>query len=117
LALAIVLLIVLFTQAIFNAWQDFSTSCVMASIKGMLLFDVLLLRDSLPPSRSRPKTPFQEISLRLAWVKESLLISGLSKSAPTSDLQFDRSILTGEVKFLVEFAIAWSLFYPRLPTN
>lgn len=36
LALAIVLLAVFFIQAIFNAWQDWSSSRVMASITHML---------------------------------------------------------------------------------
>ncbi|KAJ3515049.1 hypothetical protein NLJ89_g2009 [Agrocybe chaxingu] len=35
-ALTVVLLIVLLLQAFFNAWQDFSTSHVLASMKGML---------------------------------------------------------------------------------
>ena len=41
-----VLLVVLFVQAGFNAWQDFSTSRVMSSITGMLPSDVLVLRDA-----------------------------------------------------------------------
>jgi len=45
LALAIVLLAVFFIQAGFNAWQDWSSSRVMASITTMLPDSCLLLRD------------------------------------------------------------------------
>ena len=110
LALAVVLLIVLCIQAIFNAWQDFSTSRVMASIKGMLPSDVLVLRDS-----ASIKIPAKDL------VPGDLITISMGEKVPadlrlievSADLQFDRSILTGEVKFLVECAIASSLFYPQ----
>ncbi|KAF9524928.1 hypothetical protein CPB83DRAFT_897469 [Crepidotus variabilis] len=93
LALAIVLLIVLLVQAVFNAWQDFSTSRVMSSIKGMLPSDVLVLRDS-----AQTKIPAKEL------VPGDLITIGMGEKIPadlrlidvSSDLQFDRSILTGE---------------------
>jgi len=94
LALAVVLLIVLILQAIFNAWQDFSTSRVMASIKGMLPSDILVLRDS-----ERLKLPAKDL------VPGDLVTFGMGEKVPadmrlievSADLQFDRSILTGEV--------------------
>ncbi|TBU64935.1 sodium-potassium ATPase [Dichomitus squalens] len=93
LALAVVLLIVLFLQAAFNAWQDFSTSKVMSSIKGMLPSDVLVLRDG-----SRVKLSASEL------VNGDLIYIGLGEKVPadlrliqvSGDLRFDRSILTGE---------------------
>lgn len=45
LALAVVLLIVVVLQTAFNAWQDYSTGRVMASISGMLPKEVVVLRD------------------------------------------------------------------------
>lgn len=89
-----VLLIVLFLQAIFNAWQDFSTSRVMASIKGMLPSDVLVLRDS-----EQSKLPARDL------VPGDLVTFNMGEKIPadmrlidvSADLQFDRSILTGEV--------------------
>lgn len=45
LALAIVLVVVFIVQAGFNAWQDWSSSRVMASITSMLPENCLLLRD------------------------------------------------------------------------
>lgn len=94
LALAVVLLIVLFLQAGFNAWQDFSTSRVMSSIKGMLPSDVLALRDG-----NQVKVPASDL------VTGDLIYVGLGEKVPadlrliqvSGDLRFDRSILTGEV--------------------
>ncbi|KAF8987235.1 sodium-potassium ATPase [Cyathus striatus] len=93
LALAVVLLIVLVIQAIFNAWQDFSTSRVMSSIKGMLPSDVLVIRDAV-----QTKVPAEEL------VTGDLVYMTMGEKVPadlklievTGDLQFDRSILTGE---------------------
>ncbi|KAL6302232.1 sodium-potassium ATPase [Sparassis latifolia] len=93
LALAVVLLIVLFVQAFFNAWQDFSTSKVMSSIKGMLPSDVLVLRDSI------------QMTLAAAdLVTGDLVYLSMGEKVPadlrlievSGDLRFDRSILTGE---------------------
>ncbi|KAI0762858.1 sodium-potassium ATPase [Fomes fomentarius] len=93
LALAVVLLIVQLLQAGFNAWQDFSTSRVMSSIKGMLPSDVLVLRDG-----NEVKLPASEL------VQGDLIHVRLGEKVPadlrliqaSGDLRFDRSILTGE---------------------
>lgn len=45
LALAVVLLIVTALQAVFNFWQDFSTSKILESITGMLPAEVTVIRD------------------------------------------------------------------------
>ncbi|BEI81001.1 hypothetical protein CcaverHIS002_0201610 [Cutaneotrichosporon cavernicola] len=70
LALAVILFLVILIQTAFNAWQDWSTSRIMASITNMLPQEVTVIRDSLPT-----KVPARE------------LVSG--------DI-FDRSVLTGE---------------------
>jgi sodium/potassium-transporting ATPase subunit alpha len=44
LALAVILMFVIFLQAIFNAWQDWSTNKVMNSINNMLPSHTLVLR-------------------------------------------------------------------------
>lgn len=98
LALAVVLLIVILIQAIFNAWQDFSTSRVMASIKGMLPSDVLVLRDG-----SQTKVQAKDL------VPGDLVTISMGEKVPadlrlievSADLQFDRSILTGEASFYI----------------
>ena len=93
LALAIVLLAVFFIQATFNAWQDWSSSKVMASISNMMPEDCLLLRDS------------RQISTAASGiVPGDLLIIKAGNKLPadvrfveiSSDAKFDRSILTGE---------------------
>ncbi|KAF9447587.1 sodium-potassium ATPase [Macrolepiota fuliginosa MF-IS2] len=93
LALAVVILIVLCLQAGFNAWQDFSTSKVMASIKGMLPAEVLVLRDG-----AQVKIPAAEL------VYGDVIFMSMGERVPadlrliqcSGDLRFDRSILTGE---------------------
>ena len=100
LALGVVLLIVLFLQAGFNVWQDFSTSRVMSSIKGMLPSDVLVLRDG-----NKVKLPAADL------VNGDLIYLSLGEKVPadlrliqvSGDLRFDRSILTWEVRLSTVF--------------
>ena len=94
LALAVVLLVVVFLQAGFNAWQDFSTSRVMASIQDMLPADVVVLRDgvqtSLPAASLVPGDLVHLVMGQKVPADVKLIdVSG--------DLRFDRSVLTGEV--------------------
>ncbi|KAJ7227924.1 hypothetical protein C8J57DRAFT_1092819 [Mycena rebaudengoi] len=93
LALAIVLLIVIAIQAIFNAWQDYSTGHVMASITGLLPTEILVTRDG-----EKFKLPAADL------VSGDIITLSLGSRVPadlrllevSSDLRFDRSILTGE---------------------
>lgn len=93
LALAIVLLAVFFIQAAFNAWQDRSSSRVMASITTMLPDDCLVLRDGA-----------QVTVLASDIVPGDVLYIKSGNKLPadvrfveiSSDAKFDRSILTGE---------------------
>ncbi|KAJ7713561.1 E1-E2 ATPase-domain-containing protein [Mycena metata] len=93
LALAVVLLIVIAIQAIFNAWQDYTTGHVMASIAGLLPSDVLVVRDG-----QKFKLPAADlvsgdiVSITLG----SKVPADLRLLEASSDLRFDRSILTGE---------------------
>ncbi|KDQ57331.1 hypothetical protein JAAARDRAFT_194477 [Jaapia argillacea MUCL 33604] len=93
LALAVVLLIVLLVQAVFNAWQDFSTSRVMSSIKGMLPSDVLVIRDGI-----QAKVPAADLVTGdlVYLVMGEKVPSDLRLVEVSGDLMFDRSILTGE---------------------
>jgi sodium/potassium-transporting ATPase subunit alpha len=109
LALAVVLLIVILIQAVFNAWQDFSTSRVMASIKGMLPSDVLVLRDG-----GHTKIAAKEL------VPGDLVTISMGEKVPadlklievSADLQFDRSILTGEACFSFHHRLPPSINFP-----
>ncbi|KAJ7039338.1 hypothetical protein C8F04DRAFT_1220121 [Mycena alexandri] len=93
LALAVVLLIVIAIQATFNAWQDYTTGHVMASIAGLLPSDVLVVRDG-----QKFKLPAADL------VSGDIVSITLGSKVPadlrllevSSDLRFDRSILTGE---------------------
>jgi sodium/potassium-transporting ATPase subunit alpha len=92
LALAIVLLAVFFIQAAFNAWQDWSSSRVMASITNMLPDNCVVLRDGV-----------QVLVVALDIVPGDVLFIKAGNKLPadvrfvevSSDAKFDRSILTG----------------------
>ncbi|KAJ6599519.1 hypothetical protein B0H10DRAFT_2084333 [Mycena sp. CBHHK59/15] len=93
LALAIVLLIVIAIQAIFNAWQDYSTGHVMASIAGLLPTEILVTRDGEKfklPAADLVSGDIDTITLG------SKVPADLRLLEVSSDLRFDRSILTGE---------------------
>lgn len=93
LALAIVLVGVWVIQAVFNAWQDFSSSRVMNSITGMLPEDCHVLRDGeqrmLPASEVVPGDI-------LYFKAGSKLPADVRFIQTSTDAKFDRSILTGE---------------------
>ncbi|PWN42087.1 K, P-type ATPase [Ceraceosorus guamensis] len=98
LALAVVLLIVVVLTTIFNAWQDWSTSRVMASIGNMLPQDVLVLRDG-----SKRTIPASELT------RGDIVILSMGQKIAAdmriievgSELSFDRSSLTGESDAIV----------------
>ncbi|KAJ5758402.1 hypothetical protein N7520_005558 [Penicillium odoratum] len=93
LALGIVLIAVFAIQAAFNAWQDYSSSRVMASITAMLPESCLLLRGG-----SRVEIPASDL------VPGDTLIIKAGNKIPADvrfievshDLSIDRSVVTGE---------------------
>lgn len=93
LALAIVLLAVFFIQAAFNAWQDWSSSRVMASITTMLPDSCLLLRDGAKITVVASEIVPGDILYVKAGNK---LPADVRFVEVSSDAKFDRSILTGE---------------------
>jgi sodium/potassium-transporting ATPase subunit alpha len=93
LALAIVLLAVFFIQAAFNAWQDWSSSRVMASITTMLPDSCLLLRDGAQITVVASEIVPGDILYIKAGNK---LPSDVRFVEISSDAKFDRSILTGK---------------------
>ncbi|PWY75421.1 Na/K ATPase alpha 1 subunit [Aspergillus heteromorphus CBS 117.55] len=93
LALAIVLLAVFFIQAAFNAWQDWSSSRVMASITAMLPESCLVLRDGSISVISAPDiVPGDVVHLKAG----NKLPADVRLVEVSNDACFDRSILTGE---------------------
>jgi sodium/potassium-transporting ATPase subunit alpha len=94
LALAIVLLAVFFIQAAFNAWQDWSSSRVMASITTMLPDSCLVLRDG----RQATVIANEIVPGDILYIKSgNKLPADVRFIEISSDAKFDRSILTGKV--------------------
>lgn len=93
LALAIVLLAVFFIQASFNAWQDWSSSRVMASITTMLPDQCIVIRDGVQNSISAiDLVPGDIIQIK----QGNKLPADVRFIQISADAKFDRSILTGE---------------------
>ncbi|KAK5074266.1 hypothetical protein LTR64_006590 [Lithohypha guttulata] len=93
LALAIVLLVVFVIQALFNAWQDFSSSRVMKSITSMLPEECHVLRNGINNTIQASELVPGDI---LSFKAGSKLSADVRFVEITSDAKFDRSILTGE---------------------
>ncbi|CAG8960687.1 hypothetical protein HYFRA_00013455 [Hymenoscyphus fraxineus] len=93
LALAIVLLAVFFIQAAFNAWQDWSSSRVMASISTMLPDSCLVLRDGSQVTVLGSEIVPGDVLFLKSGNKLSADVRFVEIS---TDAKFDRSILTGE---------------------
>ena len=93
LALAIVLLAVFFIQAAFNAWQDWSSSKVMASITTMLPDNCLVQRDGVQVTVVATEIVPGDILHIKAGNK---LPADVRFVEVSSDAKFDRSILTGK---------------------
>jgi sodium/potassium-transporting ATPase subunit alpha len=96
LALGIVLIAVFLIQAAFNAWQDWSSSLVMASITAMLPESCLLIRDG-----SRVEVLATElVPGDTVYLKSGAKIPADIRFVEVSqDLTVDRSIVTGESIF------------------
>ncbi len=92
LALAIVLLAVFFIQAVFNMWQDWSSSRVMASIKDMLPDSCLAIRDGNRVTLAADEVVPGDVLLIKAGNK---LPADVRFVETSSAAKFDRSILTG----------------------
>jgi sodium/potassium-transporting ATPase subunit alpha len=93
LALAIVLLAVFFIQAAFNAWQDWSSSRVMASITTMLPDNCLILRDG----HQTTVLASEIVPGDILYIKSgNKLPADVRFVEMSSDAKFDRSILTGK---------------------
>lgn len=93
LALAIVVLIVIFFQAIFNAFQDWSTQKVMNSILHLLPENAVVIRDGEHKSISASELVVGDVCILSTGNKVPADMRIIKASA---DLKFDRSVLTGE---------------------
>ena len=93
LALAIVVLIVIFFQAIFNAFQDWSTQKVMNSILHLLPENAVVIRDGEHKSIPASDLVVGDVCVLSTGNKVPADMRLIKTSA---DLKFDRSVLTGE---------------------
>lgn len=92
LALAIVMVAVFIIQAAFNAWQDWSSSRVMASITAMLPESCLVLRNgSQTIVNATDIVPGDVILIKTG----NKLPADIRFIEVSTDAHFDRSILTG----------------------
>jgi sodium/potassium-transporting ATPase subunit alpha len=93
LALAVILMFVVFLQAIFNAWQDWSTNKVMNGINNMLPTHTLVLRDG----KQTTINALDLVTGDVVYIKMGNKVPADVRLIQVSDdLRFDRSILTGE---------------------
>jgi P-type E1-E2 ATPase len=99
--LAIVLLAVFFIQAGFNAWQDWSSSRVMASITAMLPESCTVIRNAGTHMAISVAeiVPGDVIQIKAG----NKLPADVRFVTVSHDACFDRSILTGILPFLVYF--------------
>ncbi|CAO3641027.1 unnamed protein product [Mucor fragilis] len=93
LALAVILMFVIFLQAFFNAWQDWSTSRVMNSINNMLPTQALVMRDGqIVTIDASHLVPGDVVHIKMG----NKIPADLRLVQVSDDLKFDRSVLTGE---------------------
>lgn len=93
LALAILVLIVIFIQGLFNAAQDWSTTRVMNSIMGLLPSDAVVVRDG---SKITVKASDLVAGDLVVLTQGARVPADMRLVTASNDLAFDRSILTGE---------------------
>ena len=93
LALAIVVMIVIFLQAIFSGLQDWSTQRVMNSILNLLPENAIVIRDGEP--KSIPATDLV-VGDVVQLSSGNKVPADMRIIKASNDLKFDKSVLTGE---------------------
>ncbi|CAO3570758.1 unnamed protein product [Mortierella alpina] len=93
LALALLVIFVIFLQASFSAFQDFSTARVMSSIMDMIPADCLVFRDG-----QLVKIPASKLVVgdRVHLSLGNKVPADLRLVQASNDTRFDRAVLTGE---------------------
>ncbi|KAH7338220.1 sodium-potassium ATPase [Rhizoctonia solani] len=92
LALAVVLLIVLLLNAVFNMWQDISTTRTLASLTSLLPSAVTVLRDGQPTVTEASQLVTGDIVMLGTGVR----VPADMRILKTEGLMVDRGVLTGE---------------------
>ncbi|KAF9085374.1 hypothetical protein BGX23_009708 [Mortierella sp. AD031] len=93
LALAILVIFVIFLQASFSAFQDYSTAKVMSSIMDMIPADCMVIRDG-----QLIKVPASTLVVgdRVSLSLGNKVPADLRLVLASNDTRFDRAVLTGE---------------------
>ncbi|KAG0060573.1 hypothetical protein BGZ89_012176 [Linnemannia elongata] len=93
LALAILVIFVIFLQASFSAFQDYSTAKVMSSIMDMIPADCMVIRDD-----QLVKVPASTLVVgdRVSLSLGNKVPADLRLVQASNDTRFDRAVLTGE---------------------
>ncbi len=92
LGLGILLLLVIALQALFEAFQDWSSSKVMKSIKGMMASEATVIRDGGQIKISASELVVGDLILLTYGTK----VPADLRIIESMDLRFDRAMLTGE---------------------
>ncbi|GAB1521256.1 hypothetical protein RhiTH_004348 [Rhizoctonia solani] len=92
LALAVVLLIVLLLNAVFNMWQDISTGRTLASLTSLLPSAVTVLRDGQPTVTQASQLVTGDIVMLGTGVR----VPADMRILKSEGLMVDRGVLTGE---------------------
>lgn len=95
LALGVILFLVFFIQAGFNAWQDYSSSRVMASISSMVPEVTIVLREGQKQEiQTSQLVPGDRVTIKAG----NKVPADMRILEASNDLKFDQSILNGESK-------------------
>ena len=92
LGLAILLLLVIGLQAVFEAFQDWSSSKVMKSIKNLIPSDATVIRNGIECK----VTVSELVPGDIVMLYNGAKVPADLRLIETNDLKFDRSMLTGE---------------------
>ncbi|KAJ3019528.1 hypothetical protein HKX48_002005 [Thoreauomyces humboldtii] len=95
LYLAIVILIVILIQALFTAYQDWTTSKVMSSINSLLPSESMVTRDAI---KQKVETKTLVLGDLVHLTLGGQVPADLRLISVTADVRFDRAILTGEAE-------------------
>jgi sodium/potassium-transporting ATPase subunit alpha len=93
LGVALVILVIIVLAAFFYAVQDFSAAATMASIKGLLSEETVVIRDGKEIAIATEDVLIGDIVVLTLGVK---VPADLRLLVCSSDLKLDKSLLTGE---------------------
>lgn len=101
LALGVVLILIFLTQALFHAWQDFSSSRVMDSISNLVPESTVVIRNGVRQEISTKEiVPGDRVTVKAG----NKVPADIRIVEASPDLKFDQSLLTGESKAIEDLS-------------